>query len=476
MKSGKFGFFGTVTAPQALSVANELAKGVLYVPHRGDALRAPEHTAIAYSSSTSRGFPWIEMDTSELSDGTLAAFHDATVDRITTSTGSVGSFNTAGYLALVIDSDNWFGGGFGNLSPQIVSSVLSSYLGSCIFVVDEKTGGGGIMVTTLQSAGVPTGQAMVGAQTYSDLAPAIAAGYAGLIASTPSQNTDPADAISNGVEFVAIDHLRGSAFITPWVASGVKVMCFTVQRKYDRDAMLAIGVTGFFSDDTEYLKADTPFSTTDNFAAQTWQPGMIAQNYKNSTASTDDGLDEPWRGRFVAPDKWGWTADNGTNLVRSVLQGWGCPIKSTPTANDFTIDMKITFGIPASGDQSRWGGVFIAADDRAYESTAGGTGGPSGYLFFMRKNGTIAISLSSNNQSTDTLLAQNTSGAAIADNTEVRFKVIVTPTSLTIQRLDGGGSVVQTVTSNDTTAGRRGGFFHLCRSRMPVLFRDITIT
>lgn len=459
-----------------LSVGGELAKGVLYIPHRGDALRAPEHTAVAYASSTSRGFPWVEMDISELSDGTLAVFHDAAVERITTSSGAIGSFDTAGYQALVIDSDSWHGGGFGNLSPQLLGDVLLALRGNVLFVVDEKTGGGGLMVAELRAAGISAGQAIVSAQTYADLSPAVQAGYWTMVIGSPSTNTDPLEAIAAGVEFVAIDHLRGAGFIAPWVSAGVKVMCFTVQRKYDRDAMLAIGVTGFFSDDTEYLKADTPFSTTDNFSAQTWQPGMIAQNYKNSTASTDDGLDEPWRGRFVAPDKWGWTVDNGTNVTRSVLQGWGCPIKSTPAANDFTIDMKITFGIPASGDQSRWGGVFIAADDRAYESTAGGTGGPSGYLFIMRKNGTIAIYLASNNQSTDSLLASDATGAAIANNAEVRFKVIVTPTSLTIQRLDGGGSVVQSTTSGDTTAGRRGGYFHFCRSRMPVLFRDVEIT
>lgn len=459
-----------------LSLSGEMAKGTLFIPHRGDALRSPEHTAIAYSSSTSRGFPWVEMDVGVLSDGALASFHDASVDRITTSSGSIGSFSTSGYKALVIDSDNWHGGGYGNLSPELVGDVLGQFAGQAIFVVDEKTGGGGAIVTELQNAGIPTTQAIVSATTYTDLVTAVAAGYPASIVATPTTNNDPSIAVANGVEWAAIDHLRGAAFIAPWVSAGINVVCFTVQRRYDRDAMLALGVKGFYSDDAEYVAANTPFSTVDNFSSQTWQPGMIAQNYKSSTASTDDGLDEPWRGRFIAPDKWGWTFDNGTNVTRSVLQGWGCPIKSTPAASDFTLDLKITFGIPANGDQGRWGGVFIAADDRAYESTSGGTGGPSGYLFIMRKNGTIAIYLASNNQSTDSLLASDATGAAIANNAEVHFKVMVTPTSLTIQRLDGSGSVVQSTTSGDTTAGRRGGYFHFCRSRMPVLFRDVEIT
>ncbi len=469
-------FTGAAGGGARTSIDKQLSRGVLYIPHRGAALRYPEHTHLAYKNSTDLGFPWVEIDFAELSDSALGAFHDATVDRITTSSGSVGSFSSGTYLALTIDSDNWFGGGYGNLAPQLVEDVFYRFKNK-LFVVDEKTGGGGTIVAELIAAGIPTTRAIVNAQNYTDLAPAVSAGYPASIAITPSGASDPADAISNGVTWGAVDHQRDPSLISDWVNAGINVVAFNVDRRYHRDAMLALGVKGFYSDDPEYLAADTPFSTTDNFAAQTWQPGMIAQNYKNSTLSTDDGLDAEYRGRFEAPDKWGFLTDSGTNLARAVLQGWAGPIKSDPDADDYTIDLKITFGTVVNGDQTRWAGVFVAADDQAYQNFAGNTDpGPSGYLFLMRKDGDIEIYTSENDQSDGVLLAADTSGAAISDGAEHRFKVVVSPSQLKIERLDGSGSVVQSVTSNDTTAGRRGGYFHLCHSRLPARFRDISIS
>lgn len=462
-------------ADGGLSIEREMEKGPLFIPHRGDALRAPEHTAVAYASSTARGFPWVEMDYSELVDGHLVAFHDWTVDRITTSSGRIERFNSAGYSRLVIDSDIWHGGGYGDLNPQFLRDVLEEYKGRAIFVVDEKKGGNGRVSDELTSAGIPAWQAMVAGQTYKDLAAAVAAGYSTLVIGSPSTNFDPDEAIRNGVGFVAIDHLRGADFIRPWVAAGVNVLCFTVQRRYDRDLMLGLGVKGFFSDDTQYLSSNSPFSSVDSFSAQTWLPGMIAQNYKNSIKSTDDGLDEVMRGRFVAPDKWGFTRDSGTNLAHSVLQGWASPINSKPDADSYSVELSITFGAVGNDDQTRWAGAFLASDDRAYESTPDGVGGPVGYLFFMRKNGEIAIAAASNNQSSDVILARSTADYPIADNEEVMFRLSVTPSQLKIERLDDSGAVVQSVVSSDATPGRRGGYLHLVHSRMPALFRRISI-
>lgn len=458
-----------------LSIAGELMKGPLYIPHRGAALRFPEHTMLAYQSSLALGFPWVEIDVSQLSDGALAAFHDTAVDRVTTSSGAVSALNTAAYEALVIDSNNWHGGGHGDLSPVLVEPVLQTFAGKALFVVDEKSGGGGSIVDELVAAGIPTTQAIVSATNYGDLAAAVSAGYPASIVATPSGASIPADAIANGVEWAAVDYWRGQTFIEAWVLAGINVVVFTVCRQHQRDEMLALGVAGFYSDDPEYLAATAPASSTDNFAAQTWQRGMLAQNYKDSTASTDDGLDAAMRGRFEAPDYWGFLTDSGTNLTRAVLQGWACPINSDPACDDYTIDLKVTFGTVGNGDQSRWAGVFVTPNDKAYASVAGSSGTAAGYLFTFRKNGTLQIYLAHSNQSLDSLLAQDTSGAAIANGAEVRFRVVVTPTQLKIERVDGSGLVVQSVTSGDTTTGRRGGYFHLCHSRMPAKFRDITV-
>ena len=67
------------------------------IAHRAAGLDAPENSLEAIRLSAARGANMVEFDVSFSSDGTAVAFHDDTVDRVTSGTGRVDNF-TLGQL------------------------------------------------------------------------------------------------------------------------------------------------------------------------------------------------------------------------------------------------------------------------------------------------------------------------------------------------------------------------------------------
>lgn len=61
------------------------------IAHRGGTEIAPENTIAAFRSAWELGFNYLETDVHLTADGTLVAFHDDQLDRVTDRTGSIAS-------------------------------------------------------------------------------------------------------------------------------------------------------------------------------------------------------------------------------------------------------------------------------------------------------------------------------------------------------------------------------------------------
>lgn len=447
----------------ALSIAREVGNGRVMIAHRGCSLISPETTTVAYAQSALDGQYNIETDVWVNSQGSLVVSHDINATFVTTSTANYSTLNDAAVAALVVDSGTWFGVTYGSINVPLFRDIASAYVGDAIFWTEVKDGvSGSAQVTELQTAGVPITQACVSSFDETDLPPATAAGYpTKLLGITTSVL---ATAQANNIDFVAYRKDASASLFSAAAAAGVPPFAYTVNRRIERDAMLSAGAVGMYSDDPEYVSGDLPVATTDNFAAQTWMTGMIP-----GAAAIESRPTASERGRFFSPDYWGYSQT--TDVQAFCLQGWACPIKGDPGADDYTIDFKVTFDANSAAGTVRWAGVHIASEayaDRDYNNEATGN---QGYAIALRKNGVIDIF----REDVGGFVNVGTSaGTAITTGTEHRFTVVVSPTQVIVNRHDSGGTIIQTSTANDTTY--RGGYFHLGRFGLACKFRDIIIT
>ena len=425
----------------------------MVIPHRGSSLLYPEHTKGAYLEAVKSGQRIIEFDVHLLSDGQCAIFHDTTVDRIATSTGNVASLTRASFKALNIDVENWHGGSIDNASrPMMLEEGLDLLQGKVSFSIEAKnTGSGAALVAILDAYRVDRRHVMISSFTQSELTAALAAGYTTAILA-PTGTTALAAAQAAGIEWVHVSSAMSDADINTWKAAGFKVVVYTVNRRWRRDELKALGVHGFFTDDAIYFSQDEPVATRDDFRRRTWMPGMLGR--ADSLSITD-------RGRFFN-DGWGVPIatpaypDPGTFM----LQGWACPVVSDPATQSFVLDMDITY---YSGNTGSWCSIFIADSSMADREMVDGDGGatyPSpptekGWNILFRANGNIDVY--KRNGATATLVNSVTS-AAIGAGSTARCRVIVRPSQILAQRISNVGAVLHTNTVNDTQF--RGAYFH----------------
>lgn len=438
----------------------------IYIAHRGNANLYPDNTMEAFAASISSGLLAVEPDVQALSDGDMGVMHDLTVDRTTTSTGNVNSFNATGWAGLSVDSNNWFGGNFGNnLKAPFFSQVVSTFKGQCILAPESKAGSVADDIVALSiSEGVSKKQLLVQSFDHIEAGNVVTFGYQSMLLATGSGDTwKIAEAINRRIPWLGVDKSATDSVVSQFVSAKPTVV-YTVNRRWERDRLLGLGVAGFFSDDANYLKGTSSPSASDNFAAQTWLDGM--QHYT-------DLITVIRRGKFYTPDAWGWDLNGAT--ADFVLQGYMSPIKSDPNCDNFVMDLKVTFTSAFSSDNTRWASVFIANNDRSFGDSATPLSADLiGYHFLMRKTGEIQIYRRT--ASAVTQLATAFTTGIVPDGTEVGYRITVTPTSLRLDRLNNLGVSVGFVTSSDTTPGCRGGYFHFGRNGLACRFRDVSVT
>lgn len=446
-----------VASAARLSLSNYGASNPLYIAHRGSDALYPEETAVAYSRAIADGEVCLEGDVQTLSDGALCMLHDATVDRTTTGTGNVNTFTSSTFKALTMDSSVWLGSNYGDtLNPMLFQEYLDAYKGKALLCPEDKdTISMTALVRALINSGVAFDQALVQCFTAANLATAVNAGYQA-IGLAGSNAPTPSAIAATGAKWAGVDSL---STVSSYIAAGLKTLIYTINRRYLRDQYLAQGASGFFSDDPSYLRGTAATATTDMFARQTWVPGMLGSN-------ADDGQSLPYRGSFTAPNWWGYSsATSPTAAYAGCLQGYLCPVANPQS---FTFTFNAIYDAANAGDTTRWFSVFLGTTDKFYDDS--NPAGPGMHLLF-RLNGSLEI-YRKDAGSPSSLLGSSSPGA-LATATEYTFRVVVTPTSITIGRMSGG-VFVSSVTVNDTSY--RGAYIQLGRNGLACRFRTLSIS
>lgn len=437
-----------------------MSQNTIYIAHRGSAALYPEQTFEAYDLTLDGKQFIFESDVQTIRDNTLVLMHDITVDRTTTSSGSVANFTQTEWRMLNIDANSWHGSAFGNaLKAPTFQDWVERYRGKVIFVPEDKDLRSTVqMISIFNEARVSKDQVLFQAFSLDPLRKAVQSGFHACFLHTGQSN--PEDAIHAGVRWTGIGKMAADRDILRWINSGIKTLIWTVNRRAERDAKLKLGVAGFFSDDPTYLSADEPLSRADKFDQQTWMPGMLSNNVEDAHLSG--------RGRFLGSPYWGYATDAAGYL--GCLQGYLGPIKgSAAEPQSFNLELTINFDSAFESDQRRWASVFLATDDLAFTDTADAS---MGYHIIFRKSGVIEVYRKS--QQAAALLLQGVNGSAILDGQAVRFRISVSSSSIKAARIRDDGMLTSILEIREPVP--KLNYVHLGRKGLACRFSKLSLT
>ncbi|MGY1666400.1 glycerophosphodiester phosphodiesterase [Geodermatophilus sp. SYSU D00696] len=339
------------------------------IAHRGGALQAPEHTLEAYRVAVGQGLPVIEQDVHVLADGGLGVMHDGTVDRMTTSSGNVADHTSVSWKQLDVDASTTLGGGWPDgLRPPLFDEVLTEF-GDRVLLCPEAKGAGSMapVIAALDRRGIRRSSVLLQSFSLADCRLARSRGWDVVWLGT----TDVDRAAAEGIGWIGPAARQVTAALCERAhAAGIEVACHTVDRRYQRDALVAAGVDALFSDDPVYLAGDAARRTTDLFAHRVWLPGM--------QPDTD-------RGRF-SPDDASWGC-GAPGAATSTLMGFLAP--PDPAAFTLSLDLRLVERHPGPGPCGA--SVLLTTDDSPY-LPPGPSPGADGYLVLLRADGGLEVS------------------------------------------------------------------------------------
>lgn len=421
--------------------------------HRGGPLQAPEHSLEAYRIAIAQGIRMIELDVQRLADGSFGVMHDDTVDRTTTGTGNVADFTATSWKRLVLESGTWNDTVWPAAHPPLLSEVLTELGGQVVLVIEVKVAGQmAAFLDILDRLRIPKASVLVQATADADADLAVARGWTLMMLGTSSIGNNTA----KGYTWIGSPSNSGGitsgATATAAHAAGQKVAAYTVTRRVERDALLAVGIDALFSDDPAYLASDAILRKTDLFAGQALIPGHQANG---GTGGNDPG-------KFYSGGYWGWDLNAGnTNFA---LHGYLQPTDPT----NFTLDFTIRIDAVNAGDTSRWASLYVGANDRAWTDDSNAAN--NGYHFLIRANGQLDVFRVNGTTKTNIGSLPSATGTDFVLGADVPMRLTVTASTVTLERLDVAEQVQ--VTNSEV----RGRYFSFGRNSCGVRLKTLTVS
>lgn len=274
--------------PALLALALPAQAAQIAISHRGASAYAPEHTFNAYDLAIEQDTDMLECDLFLTKDEVPVCIHDQTIDRTSDGSGEVSSFTLAELRQF--DFGTWFNEANPTLAkPEYAGAhivpfeeQLDCYLRvnpRMRFHVETKDSAGGraeqVMVDLLTRKGlIATGDLANGNVQSSTivlqsfdagslermraLAPSIPTGF---LFSVPDQTTLPWLLSGSGPDYIDF-YIPNSALlllyplaVTAFHANGHDVQTWTVNDSAQMNLMLALGVDGIFTNNTDLLRA-----------------------------------------------------------------------------------------------------------------------------------------------------------------------------------------------------------------------------
>jgi glycerophosphoryl diester phosphodiesterase len=420
------------------------------VAHRGAGDVFPEHSMESYDAAVAWGAQAMEVSVGITSDNVLVCLHDQTLDRTTSLTGNLRTTPYAdvanGWLDVPRLGPRW---ALTKVKVPLFEDVLRKYGGRVILAVEAKDDRAYApmmaMVATyrLESA--------VMLKTYfksKRIAEAKAHGL-GVFAyfTTPAELTSAAvqavaSQLSPRTDAIVVPNSGPGGYLaTPLVeaavATGIPVWPYPLHRRSDVAHYAALGMGGAVTSNIGYLLGKTELATTDQWASGALVPGELTR--------------DPYDDRFaIAWGRGGTIALSAAGTQHFLTLGNLGPI----TASAYSVEFQASYAKLPTDPLANLTLAFAHTDDAYYEHRLGSS---NGYHAIMQANGELGLYAHRTGQTAGVKLGVKKTVPAFRGEW-MKFRLDVTPTTLTWNRLDQPAKV--TVTNK----AYRGGYLHLGRA------------
>jgi glycerophosphoryl diester phosphodiesterase len=447
------------------------ARGVAYVVgHRGSGDVLPEHTMQAYEGAYGWGARAMEVSTSSTSDGVLICMHDLTYDRTTTITGAINDLPSSVLRTARVRQPQL--GPFWATPPlpriPLLDDVLTRFGGRMVLCIEPKRDADyAAVAAAIHRRGLSDSVVMKLYHTSSRIDVAKHAGFplfvyfgtddvsASAIRATAARLDAARDYLvlptssADGQEYLPDGLVRAA------VDSRVPTWVYPVHRRSEADHYRRLGAVGIVSSSVGYSMSRVRPEKADQ-----WSAGKIAVGEMT--------LDPASPGLAPTLHAGGVLALDAASAQHFLTVGQFCPI-ATATGN-YRIEFEARWDELPTDRTRSMSLAFAQSDDRYYEE---GLGRSDGYHAVHTAEGSLELYRHAAGSATGIPLGSHVATAAPQRGRWMRFRLDVTPTSLTWRRTDGTQPAYVSV--NDSHV--RGGYSHIGRTSADgsLSFRRFTV-
>jgi glycerophosphoryl diester phosphodiesterase len=419
------------------------------VAHRGAGDLFPEHSMESYDAAVAWGAQAMEVSVGITSDGVLVCMHDTTLDRTTNLKGNLRATSYArlekGWLEVPRLGPRWLEA---KVKVPLFEDVLRKYGGRVILAIeakDERAYGPMMAMVAkyrLESA------VMIKTYFASKLIAEVKALGLGVFAyfTTPQEMTPDAlqavaGQLSPRTDAIVVPNSGPNDYLaTPLVeaavATGIPIWPYPLHRRADVTHYTALGMQGAVTSNIGYVLGKTEQASTDQWATGAMAPGELTR--------------DPYDDRFAV----GWGHGGIIGLGAKGTQHFLTLGNLGPiTSPVYSVEFQASFATLPADPLANLTLAFGHTDDSYYEHRIGTA---NGYHAILQANGELGLWAHRTGRPAGVKLAVAKTAPVFAGEW-MRFRLDVTPTTLTWSRLDQPTKV--TVTDK----AYRGGYLHLGR-------------
>lgn len=399
------------------------------VAHRGVPQLRPEGTLEGFDVVIDNHIHTLEFDVRTLSDGVLGVMHDSTVDRTTTSTGSVSSFTSTQFKSLEIErGDDKHEvpdyGLTGTLNPVLLEDITNKY-GKTVWYFAESKDQCAVGIADFMEERGLLGNCFIASFDIGELNQVFNKYGTGvkLLYNTSSTLSIGSLQFAKSIGINHICHSQNvpTSFVQDIVGQGMKSIVYTIISQTERDRWVQAGSSGYVTDDAIYTS--NKHQRLPNFSWEGYVPGS---NFVVTGATPEFSNNR----LLCTPGVGTYQSHYHLGAMSPILE----PTRSYRISMDFYCDV---------GSPNAWFSITLATEDTFADKN---DSGPLclGYNILARRGASNKLQFYSILQNQLSTLGSDSGGSWPVSDATTPNRMVVTFSPNTIEASINNNSVVVT--------------------------------